>query len=239
MSFILEVVRWIADPAHWAGTDGISHRLVEHIELSALATAVALILAAPPGIALGHVRRGGVVAVGVINIGRALPAFALIAIALPISIRLGLGLGFWPTFAGLVVLALPPIFTTSYTAVRDVDRGAVQAASGMGLTAREIVLGVEIPLAAPVILAAVRVTVVQVVATAPLGALFGWGGLGRFIIDGFAVRDLAMAAAGAALVAVLALATDAAFGLAERVLLPHGVRRLRRAEAAAIVGRAA
>ena len=239
MTFLVDVVRWLIDPAHWAGADGISRRLSEHAWISILAIAISLVVAGPPGVVLGHVRRGGVLAVGVVNIGRAMPAFALIAIALPISIRLGLGLGFWPTLFGLVVLAMPPIFTTCYTAVRDVDPAAVSSANGIGLRPRQVLLGVEVPLAAPVILAAVRVTAVQVVATAPLGALFGWGGLGRFIIDGFAVRDLEMAAAGAVLVALLAIGTDLAFGFAERVLMPHGVRRLRRADAALVVGRAA
>lgn len=239
VTFIVDVVRWLADPSHWSGTDGIAHRLSEHAWMSVVAIAIALVVAGPPGVVLGHVRRGGVLAVGVVNIGRALPAFALIAIALPFSIRLGLGLGFWPTLFGLVVLAMPPIFTTCYTAMRDVDPAAVSSAKGIGLRGRQVALGVELPLAAPVILAAVRVTAVQVVATAPLGALFGWGGLGRFIIDGFAVRDLEMAAGGAVLVALLAIVTDLVFGAAERLLLPHGVRRLRRADAALVVGRAA
>jgi osmoprotectant transport system permease protein len=239
MSFLTEVAAWMTDPANWTGAAGIPARTLEHAQLCALAMAVAIVIAAPPGVALGHIRRGGVAAVGIINIGRALPAFALIAIAFPISIRMGLGLGFWPTFAGLVALALPPIFTTCLTAVRDVDRGAVHAATGVGLRPREVALTVELPLASPVILAAIRVTAVQVVATAPLGSLFGWGGLGRYVIDGFAVRDLPMAAAGATLIALLAIVTDLALGAVERLLLPHGVRRLRRSEAAMIVGRAA
>jgi osmoprotectant transport system permease protein len=174
-----------------------------------------------------------------VNIGRALPSFGVIAIALPISIRLGLGLGFWPTFFAVFVLALPPIFTNSYTGVRQVDPSAVDAARGMGLRGIEVLLRVELPLASPVILASVRVAAVQVVATAPLGALVAWGGLGRFIVDGFAQLDQVQAAAGAVLVALLAIATEVAFAAAERFLLPRGIRRMALAEAAAMVGRAA
>ncbi len=239
MSFLVDVARWFADGGNRRGAEGYVHRMVEHVELCALVLVFACAIALPIGFLLGHIRRGGVVAVGIVNIGRSLPSFGLIAIALPICLRLGLGLGFWPTFVALLALALPPIFTTAYTAVREVDRNAVQAAGGMGLTGRDVLMSVELPLASPVAIAAVRVTAVQVVATAPLGALVGWGGLGRFIIDGFAVRDLTQAAAGAILVAVLAIATDIAFAAAERLLLPRGVRRMRRADAALLVGRAA
>jgi osmoprotectant transport system permease protein len=105
----------------------------------------------------------------------------------------------------------------------------------MGLRERDVLLGVELPLGAPLILAAVRVAAVQVVATAPLGALVGWGGLGRFIIDGLAQFDLVQVFAGATLVALLAIVTELAFGLVERIVLPRGIRRLSRADAAATV----
>jgi osmoprotectant transport system permease protein len=154
---------------------------------------------------------------------------------LPITIRLGLGFGFWPTFLAVFLLALPPIFTNAYTAIRGVDAQVVDAARGMGLREREVLLGVELPLGAPVIMAAARVAAVQIVATAPLGAVVGWGGLGRFIIDGLSQFDMPQVFAGALLVALLAIATDAGLGLAQRIVLPAGVRRLSRAEAAATV----
>ena len=238
MGFLGEVVRWFTDPAHWHGADGVPHRLVQHGELCALAVAVAVLIAVPAGVVGGHVRRGGLLAVSVVNIGRAIPSFAIVAVALPISIRLGLGLGFWPTWLAVFLLALPPMFTQSYTAIVGVDPEAVNAARGMGLREREVLLGVELPLGAPLILAAVRVAAVQVVATAPLGALVGWGGLGRFIIDGLAQFDLVQVFAGAALVALLAVSTELAFGVLERFVLPRGVRRLSRADAATVVAKA-
>jgi osmoprotectant transport system permease protein len=210
-------------------------RVFEHIELSALAMTFATAMAIPAGVLMGHARRGGLFAISVVNIGRAIPSFAIVAVALPISISLGLGLGFWPTFLAVFLLALPPMFTNSYTAIRGVDPQIVDAARGMGLRERELLLGVELPLGAPVIMAAVRVAAVQIVATVPLGALVGWGGLGRFIIDGLSQFDMPQVFAGALLVAVLAIATEVAIGGVERIVLPAGVRRLSRAEAAATV----
>ncbi len=232
MSFVASVVHWFADPAHWHGTDGIPHRMFEHVELSALAVVCAVLLAVPAGVYLGHVKRGGVLAVSVVNIGRAIPSFAIVAVALPIAIRLGLGFGFWPTWLAVFALALPPMFTQTYTAIRNVDVEAVSAARGMGLTGPEILREVELPLGAPLITAGIRIAAVQVVATAPLGALVGWGGLGRYIIDGLSQFDTAKVFAGALLVAVLAVTTELAFDGLERIVLPKGVRRLSRAEIA-------
>lgn len=229
------IVHWFTTAAHWHGPDGVPMRVLEHLELSGLAMVAATAAAIPAGILLGHTRRGGLFAISVVNIGRAIPSFAIVAVALPVSISLGLGLGFWPTFLAVFLLAVPPMFTNAYTAIGGVDPQIVDAARGMGLRERELLVGVELPLGAPVIMAAVRVAAVQVVATVPLAALVGWGGLGRFIIDGLAQYDMAQVFAGALLVAALAILTEVGFGLLEHVVLPPGVRRLSRAEAASTV----
>ncbi|KPK48039.1 MAG: hypothetical protein AMJ77_01095 [Dehalococcoidia bacterium SM23_28_2] len=233
MDLLADVLAWFFDPDNWQGTAGIPNRMVEHVRLSALATLLAAALAVPSGVLLGHSGRGGLLAVSVVNIGRAIPSFAVIALALPFSIRMGLGIGFWPTFLALVLLALPPIFTNSFTAVRSVAAEVVEAARGMGMREREVLLGIELPLGAPLILTGVRVASVQVVATATLGALVGWGGLGRYIIDGFSVQDNVRVFAGALLVAGLAILTDVLFNVTERVLFAAGRRRVRRAPAEA------
>ena len=235
MDFLASVVDWFTDPVHWQGTAGVPHRVYEHLQLSGLAILCGVLVAIPAGVFLGHIRRGSLLSVSVVNIGRAIPSFAIVAIALPISLRLGLGFGFWPTWLAVFLLALPPMFTNALTAIRTIDPQVVDAARGMGLREREVLLGVELPLGAPVITAATRVATVQVIATAPLGALVGWGGLGRFIIDGLSQRDFAQVFAGALLVATLAVLIDLALAVSERVLLPHGVRRLSRAD---MVGRA-
>ena len=235
MGFLADVMRWFTDPVNWNGVDGVPHRMLEHVQLCALAVAFGVLVALPSGIVLGHFRKGGLLAISVVNVGRAIPSFAIVAVALPISIRLGLGLGFWPTWLAVFLLALPPMFTQSYTAIRGIDADTVAAARGMGLRERDVLFGVEVPLGAPLILAAVRVAAVQVVATAPLGALVGWGGLGRYIIDGLAQFDLVQVFAGALLVALLAVFTELGFGLTERVVLTPGVRRLSRSDAASRV----
>jgi osmoprotectant transport system permease protein len=224
MDFFAEVLEFFADGANWVGRTGILNRTLEHVGLSAFSMAVASLIAIPPALFLGHTGRGGLFAVSVVNIGRAVPSFAIVALALPVSIKLGLGLGFWPTFLALVALALPPMFTNTYTGIREVDPGTVEAARGMGMTGWEVLSDIEMPLASPVILAAVRVAAVQVVATATLGALVAWGGLGRYIIDGFSQGDNVEVFVGGVLVALLAVATQLLLGWVERRAIPAGLR---------------
>jgi osmoprotectant transport system permease protein len=224
IDFLGEVIAWFGDTANWLGTAGILNRLRQHIQITAAATAVSTIIAIPPAVWLAHRRIGGTFVVAAVNIGRAIPSFAIVVLFLPISIRLGLGIGFWPTFLALLFLAVPPMFTNSYTGVAGVDPDLVEASLGMGMTDREVLTKVEIPMASPVILAAIRVATVQVVATATLGALVGWGGLGRFIVDGFAVRDSVVVFAGALLVAGLALVADVILSAVERRIVPATLR---------------
>ncbi|MDJ0496274.1 MAG: ABC transporter permease [Acidimicrobiia bacterium] len=223
MEFLGDLVAWFLDPENWTGPAGIPSRVWEHIQISVVATVAAAAIALPPALWLGHRRRGGFAAVAAINIGRAIPSFAIMALFLPISIRLGLGLGFWPTLLALFALALPPIFTNTYTGVRDVDPALVEAGRGMGMTDGEVLRKIEAPMASPVILAALRVSAVQVVATAPLAALVAWGGLGRYIVDGFAVQDNVRVLAGGILVALLSIGTEIVLGAVEKRVVPQGL----------------
>jgi osmoprotectant transport system permease protein len=224
IEFLGEVAAWFADPDNWTGVNGIPNRTWEHIQITVAATFVAAAVAIPIAVWLGHRKTGGTLAVAAVNIGRAIPSFAIIALFLPISIRLGLGLGFWPTFLALLFLAIPPMFTNAYTGVAGVDPALTEAARGMGLTELRIITDVELPMASPVILAAIRVAAVQVIATATLGALVAWGGLGRYIIDGFSTQDSVEVFAGAILVAGLALITEIVLGWVERRLVPVTLR---------------
>lgn len=230
ISFLGDVLAWFTE--NWDGQDGYLVRGWATIRLTALATITAAVVAIPLGALLGHYRRFGVSAVAVVNIGRALPSFGIIALALPITIRLarnipdgvpifGSGLGFFPAFIALFALALPPIFTNTYTGIREVDAGTVEAARGMGLTEGKILRSVEAPLASPVIIAGLRISAVQVVATSPLAALVAYRGLGRFIVDGFAIQDNVQIFAGAVLVALLAILTELFMGFVERRLVPR------------------
>jgi osmoprotectant transport system permease protein len=230
------VENWNGPPAEAIPTGwnlGYVNRIWEHVWVSGWSVLTAMAIALPMASWLGHTKRGGLVAVSLVNIGRALPSFGIVALALPITIRIARnvpfiesGLGFLPTYIALVALALPPIFTNTYTGIRSVDPEVVESARGMGIRGPQILATVELPLASPVILAGIRTSTVQVVATATLGALVSYGGLGRYIIDGFALRDDVQIVAGALLVAALSIVTELAFSVAERWLVPAPLRRI-------------
>jgi osmoprotectant transport system permease protein len=215
--FVADVIAWFADPGNWTGLDGVPNRLWEHAQMSMLAMALATVLAVPAAVYMAHRRLGGSLVVAVVNIGRAIPSFAVVAVALPITIRMGLGLGFWPTLLALLFLAIPPLFSHAHAGISGVDEAFVDAGVGMGMTDRQVMMAVEVPLAMPIIAAGARIASVQVVATATLGALVAWGGLGRYIIDGFATQDLAEVFAGGVLVAILAILVEGLFSLWERL----------------------
>ena len=223
MSALVALARWLTDPVNWQGSHGIPIRMLEHIELSGLSVLAALIIAMPIALYLGHTGRAGFVAINVANIGRALPSLALIAFGLVIAISLGLGLGFWPTVFALVPLAIPPILTNSYVAIREVDRDIVEAARGMGLSEGQILRSIEVPLGLPLMLGGIRTAAVNVVATATLGALVAGGALGRFIVDGLALQEYDQLMAGALLVALLAIVTEVSFAALERATVPPGM----------------
>jgi osmoprotectant transport system permease protein len=227
-----DVVRWFADPAHYQGSDAVQTRIYEHLAVSGLAVLAGLLIALPIGLYLGHTGRFGFIAVNVANIGRAIPSLAAIALAIPVAATLlGVqnGLGFWPTFLALIPLAVPPILTNAYVGVRGVDRDVIEAARGMGLSEGGILRRVELPLALPVVLAGIRTAAVNIVATATLGALVAFGGLGRYIVDGLALQEYDRLFAGALLVALLAIAVEVAFGTFERAAVSPGIRVQQRA----------
>jgi len=226
MAFIAAVFGWLADPSHWQGSDGIPTRVAEHVLLSGLSAAVAIVLAVPLGVYLGHSGRFSFVAINLANVGRALPSLALLALALPVSFALGLGLGFWPTLFALVPLGIPPMLTNAYTGVREVERDVVDAARGMGMDGWQLLRQVELPVAAPLIIAGIRNSAVAIVATATLGAVVAGGGLGRYIVDGLARQEYPRLFVGALLVALLAICTELAFNLLERMTVSEGVRVL-------------
>ncbi|HLA17020.1 MAG TPA: ABC transporter permease subunit [Candidatus Limnocylindrales bacterium] len=219
MDIVSQTVGWLADPANWQGSAGIPSRLVEHVLLSGMALAVALAVAVPIGLYVGHTGRGGTAATNVAGLGRAIPSYALLLLFFPIF-----GFGLVAPLLALVLLALPAILANVYVGLRGVDRELVDAGRGMGMRESEILIGVELPAALPVILAGIRTAAVAIVATATLAALIGGGGLGRFIVDGFALQDDGMLVSGALLVAILAVVVERGFTLAERRLVSPAVR---------------
>jgi osmoprotectant transport system permease protein len=219
LSFLSDVVHWFLVPAHWQGTEGVPNRLFEHMTMSVAATVTAAAIALPIGLALGHYGRGGAIAINVSNVGRAIPSFAILVVALQV-----VGIGAKPAFIALVALGAPPILTNTYVGLRDVSEEMREAARGLGMTGGQVLRKVEMPIALPLIMAGIRTSAVQVVATATLAALVAWGGLGRFIVDGLSQRDLVQVFAGAVLVAVVSVSTEGTLALVQRATTPVGVR---------------
>ena len=213
-----EIQLFLADPGTWWGTGSIPLRLAEHLLLSAAAVTIAVVLVIPPALWAAHRRRGVLAASAVVNIGRAVPTFGILVIVV-----VWLGLGPWPALIALIGLSGPPMFTNTVAGVLAVNKAVLESARGMGMTGRMVLTKVEFPLALPVIAEGVRIAISQVIATATLAALAAGGGLGRFIVDGFAQRDQGELLIGAVLVAALAVLAETVFTRGQRRLTPRGI----------------
>ncbi|HEX8518388.1 MAG TPA: ABC transporter permease [Pseudonocardia sp.] len=213
------ILSYLFDPENWSGSTGIPDRLVEHLGYTVLTLVIALLIAIPVGAWIGHTGRGGFVVVGLANGLRALPTLGLLVLIVGAT-----GLGLLGPIAALVILAVPPILAGTYAGVRNVDAAVVDAARGMGMRGREVLFGVELPNALPLIIGGVRSAVLQVVSTATIAAYVALGGLGRFIIDGLAVRDFPQMVAGSVLVALLAIVADLLLAGLQRLLVSPGLR---------------
>ena len=218
MTVVNEVIAWLTDPAQWSGPDGIPVRTVQHLWYSLLATVIAGAIALPIGVFIGHTGRGAVFAINLTNLGRAIPSLGIIILVFTL-----VGFGIVPVLVALIALAVPPIVTNSYIGVRSVDRDVRDAAEGMGMRGRQVLWEVELPVATPLIMAGIRTSAVQVVATATLAAFVGLGGLGRYLIDGLSQRDLAQVVGGAILVAVLSLLTELVLGRVQTLVVSEGL----------------
>jgi osmoprotectant transport system permease protein len=221
MNLLQDAVVWLNDPLNWQGPKGVPHLTYEHLYISFFAVFFAALFALPTALWLGHVGRGGALTVAITNVSRAIPTLALLTIFAATAI----GFGNRATIVALAVFAVPPLLANTYVGVRGVDPDVVEAARGMGLSERAVLLRVELPLAVPLIAAGFRTAAVQVVATAGLAALVGGGGLGVVINDGFGQQDRAQILAGGLLVAGLALVVEAVLAVVERQVTPGRVRR--------------
>jgi osmoprotectant transport system permease protein len=211
---------WLTQAQQWQGTDGIPVRLVQHLEYTAFALALATAIALPLGLAIGHTGRGGLVMISLANFGRALPTLGLVVLAFILTSGSSVAV-----LVALVVLAIPPILVNTCEGILGVDRDIKDAARGMGMTAPQVLLRAEVPVATPLILLGLRTAAIQVVATATVAAYIGLGGLGRYIIDGWARNDYAMVGGGAIVVVALALAVQLIFVALRRLAVPAGLRR--------------
>lgn len=214
-----QVFGWFLDTTNWAGASGIPTRLVEHLYVSGAAVLLGSVIAIPLGLMVGHSGRGAFLVVSVANLGRAIPSYALLLVVFPLF-----GLGFASAFPVLLLLAVPPMLIYSYVGVHEVERDMVEAGRAMGMRPWQVLARVELPIALPSIAAGVKVAAVQVIATATLAALVAGGGLGRYIVDGFALRDTGQLVAGGVLVALLAIAVERLLSGLERWLTSPGLR---------------
>lgn len=222
MGVIGEAWAWLTTGANWSGDGGAAHRLTEHLYVSGIALAAACLIALPVALYLGHVGKGGALAVNLSNVGRAVPVFAVLALFMMTPLR---NSGYLPTVIALVLFAVPPLLTNAYIGMKEVDRSVLEAARGMGMSGVQLFLRVEFPLAYPMIMTGLRSAAVQVIATASIAAMVGLGGLGRIITAGFNTYDTAQVFAGAVLVALLALVVEGALVALDRLLSPLRHRR--------------
>ncbi|MDT0381798.1 ABC transporter permease [Streptomyces sp. DSM 42041] len=215
---------WLTTAGNWTGDGGALALLGEHLYLTAVCLGIAAAVALPTAVWLGHLGRGGPLAINLSNVGRAVPTFAVLVL-LMLTPLATVGGGDLPTIVALVLFAIPPLLTNAYVGMREADREVVEAARGMGMSGGQLLFRVELPLAYPLLMTGVRSAAVQVVATATLAAMVGGGGLGRIITAGFNTYDTAQVVAGAVLVAVLALLVELAMIALGRVLDPMRGRR--------------
>ncbi|QNS05585.1 ABC transporter permease [Streptomyces xanthii] len=217
MNAISGACDWLSTSANWQGEKGVWHRLAEHLYFSGVALGIACLIALPLALWLGHIGRGGALAVNVSNVGRAVPTLAVLVLLTltPLGRH-----GDVPTLIALVLFAVPPLLTNAYVGVREVDRSVVEAARGMGMSGGQVFARVELPLAYPLVMTGLRSAAVQVIATATLAAMAGEGGLGRIITAGFNLQDTPQVVAGAVLVAALALVVEGAFVAVGRLCDP-------------------
>jgi len=216
---------WLTTGANWSGSGGVPARLLEHLWYTFLALAIALVIALPIGAAIGHTGRLTGLVSGLANALRALPTLGLL-------ILLALwGLGTFkgdiallgPAIAVLAILAIPPILSNTYAGIAAVDPATRDAAEGMGMTGREVLTKVELPVALPLIMSGIRSAFLQVVATATIAAVVSLGGFGRYVIDGNSQQNYAMMVAGAILVAVLAIVGDRILALIGHFVISPGL----------------
>jgi osmoprotectant transport system permease protein len=202
----------------WDDRGFVATKVAEHLELSAISVGIAILIALPLGVWLGHLHRGSFLAINVSNLGRALPSLAVISVFLPVF-----GIGHTVVIIALVVLAAPLILTNSFVGVDSVDADVVEAARGMGFEPHQVLLRVEVPLALPLIFAGIRTAAVYVVATATLAGVVGGGSLGDIIFNQ-ATYFLSGVIGAALLVSLLASLAFFGFALLQRLLTPRGLR---------------
>jgi osmoprotectant transport system permease protein len=213
LSILLDGSHW-----SWSNAEGFPQRILEHLGYTGLALAIALVIAFPVGLLIGHTGRGSFLAINAGNAGRALPTLGVLLLVVTLS-----GTGLVPVTVALVLLAIPPILTTTYAGVAAVPHATVDAARGIGMREGLIATSVELPIALPVVIGGIRNAALQVISTATIAAYVGLGGLGRFLFDGLALQDYPQIVGGSIVVALLAVAVDLLLAGVQRLLVSPGL----------------
>lgn len=211
---------YLTDSFNWSGPEGIWARILEHIWYTFAALGLSAVIALPVGLRIGHTRRWAFLAINLGNAARALPSLGLLMLAVLLTDQIG----FLPVLIALVALGIPPILASTYAGISGVDPATIEAARGMGMTGREILTKVEIPIAMPLIISGLRGATLQIVSTATIAALVALGGLGRYVVDGLKLRDFPQMFTGALLVALLAILLDVLFAVLGRVAVSDGLK---------------
>lgn len=220
----MTVWEWFADPANWTGPTGVWARIVEQLVLTGVAVGIAAAIALPIGVLAGHARRFGTLITSIANLGRAIPTFALLLLFATIG---SIGVGTTAAVLALVIFAIPPIITNAHVGVVSVEDRVRSSAVAMGMSGGQVLRLIELPLAVPLLFAGLRTALVQTTATATLAAFVGGGGLGRFILDGFALQDQTMVLAGVVLVAALTVSMELVLAGVQRLLDPQAAATFR------------
>lgn len=214
-----QVGHWFTAPGAWSDAGGIWQRLAEHLGYSLVVLLIAAAIALPLGAWVGHTGKGENLVVASTGALRALPTMGLLTL-----FALWLGLGFTAPALALIILAIAPLLAGTYAGISAVDPITIDAARAQGMTAWQVLTRVELPIALPLIFGGIRNAALQVIATVTVVAYINLGGLGRYLIDGLAVRDYARMVAAVILVAALALVVDALLALIQRLLTYPGLR---------------
>ena len=221
MNLIAEAFAWMFAPGRWSGPTGIPVALAQHLGFTFLSVLIAAAVAVPLGWAIGHTGKGREIAVAISGAARAIPSFGLLVL-------LVLVMGVLQTPAAAVItfvlLGIPSILAGAYTGFEAIDRRVVDAGRAMGMTEWQILWRIEVPLGLPLLVSGLRAATLQIVATVTIAAYVGLGGLGQYIIQGINLNRFNQVLAGAILVAALALVLDGVFAIAERLVVPRGVK---------------
>ena len=208
---------WLSDPENWSGSAGIPVRLAEHLFYTGLVMVIAIAIAVPIGLFVGHTGRGRVAIVSVAGALRALPTLGLLTLFVLLA-----GIGLMPPIWALVILTVPPLLAGTYAGISSVDRNVVDAARAMGMTEWQVLFRAEFPNALPVMYGGFRTGVLQVIATVSVVAYINLGGLGRYLFDGLVLSDFPQMLGGSLLIAALAISVDLILALIQRLFLSRG-----------------